>query len=204
MNRNFLYFPAQTNLELNIQLVTGKHYKNSDIEWINKAYYFCLNKVYNIYRGSGKPFLAHLVGTASILAAQKAELSVVISALMHAIYQRRVPFPEAADLSERRKIVSELFGAEVESLIFNYTEYENSSFDTLLHEKERNPVFYKVLLMRLADELEDLSYFSIFMHGKAGDDINIKGSFLWRQANKSEEVEKILVLLKSLGIKEYA
>jgi hypothetical protein len=203
MNRNYLFYPAQTNLEFNIQLIESNYYEKGDIELINKAYYFCLNKVSNIYRGSGKPFLAHLVGTASILASQKTELSVVVAALMHALYQMRVPFPEARNLSERRDVVSGLFGTDIESLIFSYTEYENSTFDELKLQIEKNPFFYKVLLMRLADELEDLSYYAIFMHGKSGDGINEKGSFLWRKAKKTEEVVKILDLLSTLGINEY-
>lgn len=204
MNRNFLIYPAQTNLEFNIQLIESNHYDKADIECINKAYYFCLNKVSNIYRGSGKPFLAHLVGTASILASQKAELSVVVASLMHALYQTRVPFPEASSFNERRDVVSGLFGPDVESLVFYYTEYENSTYDQLKLQVEKNPYFFKVLLMRLADELEDLTYYSIFMHGKSGDSINEKGSFLWRKASKTEEVVKILDLLSNLGMDEYS
>lgn len=204
MNRNYLYYPAQTNLELYLQLMDSKYYQKSDIEIINKAYYFCLNKVYNIYRGSGKPFLAHLVGTSSILISQNTNIAVVVAALMHAIYQRRVSFPEASDLNGRRDVVKKMFGEDIEKLIFCYTEYENSSFEVLLKQLTIEPHFQKVLLMRLADELEDLSYCSIFMHGLPGDNQNVKGGYLWRKENKAEEVNRILALLKDIGISEFA
>ena len=39
------------------------------------------------YRGNGKPFIAHLVGTASLLVSRRAPLSQVLAALLHATYQ---------------------------------------------------------------------------------------------------------------------
>ena len=41
------------------------------------------------YRGSGKPFLAHLVGTASVLASLRARTPVVVTGLLHAVLHAR-------------------------------------------------------------------------------------------------------------------
>ncbi len=76
---------AQTNLSLYRQLHDAG-YTHSDVIWVRDAYELAATLFAGQYRGSGKPFVAHLVGTASILAAIDAPPSAVVAGLMHAVY----------------------------------------------------------------------------------------------------------------------
>lgn len=200
--RNFILYPAQTHLELFMQMAETGQYSASDIEKCNQAYMLAYECVYGVARGSGKPFIAHLVGTASILVSQRADISVVLAAVMHAVYQRRVPFPGAPSVDERRAVLSGKFGADVELLVYDYTCYEDVSLDSFSESRKSEPRYKEVLAMRLADELEDLAYFALFMHGEAGDREDVKGSYLWRRNNKRRHISGILHLLDESGMDE--
>jgi hypothetical protein len=110
-------------------------------------------------RGSGKPFIEHLVGTASILAAFDARLPVVAAGLLHAAYDagdfglgltRRHP--------HRKAELTRAIGAEAEGLVERYhalrwnpaTIGDLASRATTLADRERPIVF-----IRLANELEE-------------------------------------------------
>ena len=112
------------------------------------------------FRGSGKPFIAHLVGTASIVATLHVPIEAVNASLLHAAYDqgdlgtgswRRVS-------GRRRARLRGWVGPRVEQLVAAYAllPWNDDSVRGLLDrhdpltEKERF-----VLLMRLANELED-------------------------------------------------
>jgi (p)ppGpp synthase/HD superfamily hydrolase len=79
-------FPyAQTNLQLYRQLA-GEGYAAAEIESVAGAYEVGLRLFPGTYRGSGKPFLAHLVGTASVLASLHQRTPLVVTGLLHAVY----------------------------------------------------------------------------------------------------------------------
>lgn len=179
-------------------------YTSDDIEKCNEAYMLAFECVYAVARGSGKPFIAHLVGTASILVSQKAKISVILAALMHAVYQRRVPFPGASTVEERRPILAEKFGSDVEKLVYDYTCYEDVSLDSISESGSSEVRYQEVLAMRLADELEDLSYYSLFMHGEPGDTEDVKGSYYWRRNHKRKHISTILEILGEKGMNEMA
>jgi (p)ppGpp synthase/HD superfamily hydrolase len=183
--------PAQTNLQLYMQMLE-EGYTEEEVSIINKAYLFSINKVHLMYRGSGKPFICHLVGTASLMVNNKQSIEVVLAALMHALYQNRVPFDGHTDITKRREIITTRFGSECDRLIYEYTEFEKTGI------KEINPdhivVDKHVLLMRIADELEDLVDFSLCLHGLQGETAEKGGSYLSRRARKEKE-GKILMQL---------
>ena len=200
MNRNYTQFPVQTHLELFMQMSETANYSSKDIENCNKAYNLALNCVYDIARGSGKPFICHLVGTASILVAQKVEIDVVIAGLIHALFQNRVNFPGTKTIVERYTWVEQNFNQLIAQLVLDYTEFENVPLsDMHLFENEKKN-FQEVLMMRLADELEDLTYFSLFMHGNEHDNEEVKGSYLWRRKHKSAHIQSMLSLLQMYGL----
>ncbi|EIM77267.1 hypothetical protein A3SI_06759 [Nitritalea halalkaliphila LW7] len=191
--------PAQTNLQLYMQMLR-EGYSEADVQQINEAYFFTLKKVNGMYRGSGKPFICHLVGTASLMVRCRRPLDVVLAALMHALYQDRVPFEGCASISERRTQLASLFSAECDRLVHLYTHFEMTRIteidpaDTSLDED--------VLLLRLADELEDLVDFSLCLHGKLGDTEKVGGSFLSRKARKQQELAVLKRIAKQLGVDE--
>lgn len=61
--RDFFIHPAQTNLELYAQAIS-RCYSSDQCRVLADAYVFALRQVFSLTRGSGKPFIAHLVGTA--------------------------------------------------------------------------------------------------------------------------------------------
>ena len=204
MNRNYTQFPVQTHLELFMQMAETNNYRPQDIENCNKAYTLALNCVYNMARASGKPFICHLVGTASILVAQKAEIDVVVAGLMHALFQNRVNVPGTNTIEERYKWVGNHFNQHIAQLVLDYTEFENVPMsDMHLMEKEKKN-FQEVLMMRLADELEDLTYFSLFMHGNEDDDEEVRGGYLWRRKHKSAQIQSMLSLKQAHGLDAFS
>lgn len=186
--------PAQTNLQLYLQM-REEGYTEQDIVLVNEAYLFSINKVHLMYRGSGKPFICHLVGTASLMVICKQPIAVVLAALMHALYQNRVPFEGCKDIEQRRSIIRDKFGIECDRLIHEYTEFEMTG----IHEIKPDDIKadYQVLVMRIADELEDLVDYGLCLHGLEGDTAERGGSYLSRRARKEKEGE----ILKQLSLK---
>ncbi len=149
---------AQTNVQLFNQM-RREGYSTEELTRVVAAYDYALGLFGAAFRGSGKPLLAHLVGTASVLASQRAPVAVVIAGMLHAAYElgdfgsgtRGVT---AAKRAELRRAA----GEEVEALIAAYNALvwdgqgvaaAGERLDTLDHSGRT------VLLMRLANEVED-------------------------------------------------
>ena len=149
---------AQTNLQLYAELREAS-YSASDIECIRVAYELALALFTGRYRGSGKPFLAHVVGTASILASIQARASIVAAGLLHAAYnQGEFGTGWSGAAPDKRQRLRDAVGPEVEDLVSRYTSLKWQA-DTIpkIHERldALNSRERDVLLVRLANELED-------------------------------------------------
>jgi hypothetical protein len=149
---------AQTNLQLHHQLVI-LGYSAADQEYIASAHQLGADLFSGQYRGSGKPFIAHLVGTASILAAMKMSPPVLAAGLLHAAYDqgdfglgllRRHP--------DKRAELKSVIGAEAEDYIQRYFVLRWTD-DVIagLHARVDglSPTDRLVVVIRLANELED-------------------------------------------------
>jgi len=149
---------AQTNL----QLYTGLRdagCTEEDLRLVRSGYDLAMRLFTASFRGSGKPLLAHLVGTASILAAVGRPARIVTAGLLHAAYalgdfgDGRLGMTEA-----KRKRVREAVGGEVEELVARYTLFDWNR-NTIPRIRERvdtlTPIEREVLVIRLANELED-------------------------------------------------
>lgn len=192
--RDYLKNPCQTNLELYEQMLESSNYTQQDIELVHEAYFFSLPKVNGLYRGSGKPFICHLVGTCSILVALNCSVEVLLSGMMHALYQNRVNFDGELSIENRRIILTEKFGRPVDGLIADYTEFEMVHINQIKLNESNRPV----ILMRLADTLEDLAGEALFFRGNPNDDGAVKGSFENYFTFYKEHIEQ-LVLLSNLA-----
>ena len=73
---------AQTNIQLINQLKNDR--TPAEIDEVLSGYELACELFSGIFRGSGKPFLAHVIGTASIVAALSAPANLVNAALLHA------------------------------------------------------------------------------------------------------------------------
>jgi (p)ppGpp synthase/HD superfamily hydrolase len=150
---------AQTNIQLYNQMRL-EGYSNEDLTCVINAYNLAMQLFVSCFRSSGKSFIAHLVGTASILASLHAPTEVVAAGLVHAAYE----YGDFGDGKKRgishsrRETVKHFVGQEIEEYIAKYFGlswnqntilYTYNHFDNLT-QFERN-----VLLMRLANELEE-------------------------------------------------
>ena len=150
---------AQTNIQLYNQLKSKQYAATFDLERIQIAYGLAVELFAGRFRANGKSFLAHLIGTASILSANDAAPKVIAAGLLHAAYpQGRFSDPRPGITPAKRIKVRSVVGPEVENLIAEYATFpwnRNSiplllTRDELLDATKRN-----LASLRLANELED-------------------------------------------------
>ncbi len=149
---------AQTNIQLYNQLLE-LGWAGEAVEGVRRAYELAGELFRALEQPSGKPLLAHLVGTASILAAQRLPVAVVAGGLVHAAYPRGV-FRRWRDatLARRRRRVREAVGAEAEELAARYARlpWNPRTIEELPGRLGGlDAVDRRVLLIRIANELED-------------------------------------------------
>jgi GT2 family glycosyltransferase len=111
---------AQTNLQLYNQLIAAGR-ADDELRLVRDAYELALPLFAGHFRGTGKPFLAHLIGVASVLAAHDRPIETVAAGLLHSVYD----FGEFGDgtrgISPRkRRQVRLAVGEPVERLIAKY------------------------------------------------------------------------------------
>jgi hypothetical protein len=149
---------AQTNLQLYNQLRQAE-YAESDLAVVRRAYELSMRLFTGQFRSTGKPFLAHLVGTASVLAAFGARPAVTTAGLLHAAYASG-DFGGGTKLvtTERRQVLREAAGDEVENLVERFTHFPWSC-DSITQLRGRldglSPTEVDLVFMRLANTLED-------------------------------------------------
>lgn len=196
--RDHFIHPAQTNLELYAQAV-ARGCSRDQCRMLAEAYVFALRQVFSLARGSGKPFIAHLVGTASLVMESGCPDDWVIGALLHALYQRRVPFEGGLAPEERRGVLAARFGARVDDLVHRYTAFESEDLSACVGDGAAGDA--DVLTLRLADELEDVCGHALALHGNPGaDDVGLRGAYPWRRDAKTAETPALLELTGRLGL----
>ena len=150
-------FP-QTNLQLYGHLVE-LGYAEADIASVGRAYELGLKLFPGTYRGSGKPFLAHLVGTAGILVTLRARAALIATGLLHAAYTHGEFGDGWRSISDaKRAHVRAAVGVEIEDLVARYTalRWGRETIPAIGARLDRMTTQEcEVLLVRLANELED-------------------------------------------------
>jgi (p)ppGpp synthase/HD superfamily hydrolase len=149
---------AQTNIQLYNQLAE-LGYPEADVGKVHCGYGLAMQLFTGLYRGSGRPFLSHLVGTASVLAALRAPIEVVTAGLLHSAYSHGEfgNYWRGVDGTKRARVTAAV-GEEVEALVLGYmrlpwrAETIGALTDTAAESAGRDR---HVLLMRLANELDD-------------------------------------------------
>jgi (p)ppGpp synthase/HD superfamily hydrolase len=150
--------PPQTNLQL-FNALRAAGYDDGDVARIKAAHDFVSPLFAGWFRASGKPFIAHLIGTAGTLAALRARPPVVAAGLGHAIYtQGELPAATARSPRLMRARVRRALGDEAEDLIARYSALEWSA-PALPGLRDRlgalGAADREVVLIRLANELDD-------------------------------------------------
>lgn len=160
---------AQTNLQLYAQLLKLK-WSERELLCIRKAYDLAVQLFSGHFRGNGKPFLAHLVGTTSILAAHGAQKQIVAAGLLHAVYlQGEFGDGKVGITNPRRSKIIGTVGSEVGKLIAEYTNYAwnyRTIIAILNHIDALSDKQKDLVLMRLANDLEDHLDLGMLYSGK--------------------------------------
>jgi len=160
---------AQTNLELYVQL-QAEGYDETAHSAVAGAYTLGTELFAGLHRASGKPFVAHAVGTASALVEARARLPVVVAGLLHAAYTHG----EFGDgwrgmTVTKRARVRTVIGEESEAFVARYSRFEWR--ETLPGLRAALPGLdaadREVVLMRLANELDDHLDLGILYHADA-------------------------------------
>jgi (p)ppGpp synthase/HD superfamily hydrolase len=150
---------AQTNLQLMNQLVTGA-YDAVDRALIANAYRLAMRLHTGWFRASGKTFIAHVVGTASVLAWLRASANTVSAGLLHAAYTHgEFAAGDEPSRSSRAQVIAAV-GADVERLVTMYWALQwnpatIAAFASPESVRDLEPLQRELLLVRLANELED-------------------------------------------------
>jgi (p)ppGpp synthase/HD superfamily hydrolase len=149
---------AQTNLQLFNQL-SAAGWGEPELDRAGRAYEFAMELFTGQFRSNGKPFLAHLVGTASALAAAERPPPVVLAGLLHAVYaQGEWGDGRSRVAEERRARIREVAGAAVEDLVHRYTVLawnEHTIPELRARADQLAGPAAEVVAMRLANLLDD-------------------------------------------------
>ncbi len=157
MNAEIMHSYAQTNVQLFNQL-RYEGYSNNEIERVRQVYEFAMRLFTGLFLPSGKTFIDHLVGTASILASLQVSVELIGAALIHAAYLHGNFAGIRKGISEpTRKQVRDAVGDKVEEYVERYERIPwGPNTIPVLHETlgELSPFDRDVLLIRLANDLE--------------------------------------------------
>jgi (p)ppGpp synthase/HD superfamily hydrolase len=112
---------AQTNLQLFNQLQTAD-WCERDLARVKDAYALSVRILGSRFRPDGKPFLAHAIGTAGILASAACDVDVVLAGMLHAAYAWG-DWGEGSHTmtNTKRAAVRDVVGVRAERIVAAYT-----------------------------------------------------------------------------------
>ena len=149
---------SQTIVQLYRQLL-GQEFTAAEIQRVAAMYHYMMELCGNRFRASGKPFMDHLVGVASIAAHYRHDIVLVVAALAHSVYDEADfgSFWPKITRRNKRELRREL-GHDVDTLTRLYSEFEwkPQTVATIpqrlasMTGTERDVVF-----LRVANELEE-------------------------------------------------
>ena len=113
---------------------------------VRRGYDFATRLFAGRYRACGRPFVSHLIGTASALGYQGESLDMILAGLLHAAYEQG-EFPHRGD---RRALLRDAIGAGAESLVHEYQHFSTARVPDDITDAERD-----VVLLRIANELDE-------------------------------------------------
>lgn len=168
----------QTNVQLYRAMRACGH-SEAAVQRANEAWLLAIEGTASMFRGSGKPFACHLAGVAGLLCLASQGTPVIVAGILHAMYQRRVPF-QGLSLPQRRERLAALFGEECERLVSEYQDFEIERLEEWSEDALRDKG--AVVLMRVADDLEDMLDDAIELHGSPEDPDDASGGAAARRS----------------------
>jgi hypothetical protein len=164
---------AQTNIQLYNQL-RDRGLALDDLLLVHRAYEFLTTLYPGYYQADGKPFVAHGVGVASILAGIDQPGELVAVGLLHNIYGNG-DFGDgggSAVTPFRRDLVREAVGAPVETLLVRFAELRirpGNVEKIQLGLAELDETDRRLLLVDLADYLEKYVDLGLLYFGESDE-----------------------------------
>jgi hypothetical protein len=112
---------AQTNLQLYRQLIEAQ-WDEAALLMIRNGYELAVQLFADAYRASRRPFVAHLVGTASVLASWQQRPALVAAGLLHSAYlYGYFGDGQKGMTAARRQVLASAVGKQAEQLVCEYT-----------------------------------------------------------------------------------
>lgn len=151
---------AQTHLELYAEL-SARGADDEALGRVRAAYDLAVRLFASRFRPCGRPFVTHLVGTASALFEHGGDVDSVGAALLHAAYaQGEFGDREQGASPGHRSTLRRVVGDEVEELVHAYHETPwppSSPGDAAreLLDLGRETTGWRVALLRVANEIDD-------------------------------------------------
>ena len=158
---------AQTPVAL-LRQMRDAGYPASEIVAVGRASDLAARLFAGLHRASGKPFVAHLTGTASVLASIGSPLRLVVAGILHATYVlgRFGDGPSGATPS-RRALLAGSIGGSAEEIVFRYATlpWEQGETNGSSMTMDRlDPLERDVVVARLANEVEEAIDCGILFH----------------------------------------
>jgi (p)ppGpp synthase/HD superfamily hydrolase len=149
---------AQTIVQFYRQLL-DRDLGERDIVRIKRAYEFVARLHSARFRASGRPFTAHLIGTASLLAEITSDVDVILTGLLHGVYDQGDFGDGRRIMTERKRaIVRDAVGEAVEDRIaaFSRLSWGPGLADELVQRFDGLDLIERdALLVRLVNELDE-------------------------------------------------
>jgi (p)ppGpp synthase/HD superfamily hydrolase len=147
-------------------------YSVTDMCRIRDAYELAMELFSGYFQSSGKPLIAHVVGTASILASLRLPVEVVAAGLLHNAYENGDFGDGRWSLSDaRRARVQDVVGKEVEQYVARFATLRwDSQTVTVIRDMphELKPLDHHTILLYLADQLEHLLDLNVLYRSDSG------------------------------------
>ncbi len=130
-----------------------------EIEHLWTIYDFLAKLFSGRYRGSGRPFVNHLTGTAGLLIMHSGNPAEIRAGFAHAAYtQGEFGKIKAGASASNREAVRSVIGEEAEALVFHYQDFDWLRILDRYSKGESLPISNvekSLLFVRLANELDD-------------------------------------------------
>lgn len=162
---------AQTIIQLYNEL-QSEGYSNSDLIIIRNTYDLAKSIFTGHFQPSGKIFISHGVGTASILASRKLPIHLIAAGLIHNVYLKGDFGDGIRGISKsRRNYLKHIIGKEVEEYVAGFATMRwNLEVISTISDKidELSLIDRDIILLHLADHLEHLLDLDVLYFNETG------------------------------------
>jgi (p)ppGpp synthase/HD superfamily hydrolase len=161
---------AQTNIQLYNQL-REKGLPLDDLITVHRAYELCTELYSGRFQADGKPFVAHGVGVASVLAELDQSSELLSVGLLHNVYGNG-DFGDgrlSVVTASRRRLVRDAVGSRIERLVARFSDVrvEPQTIGELRRTlPERNEDDRRLIVIDLVDTLEKFQDLGVLYYGE--------------------------------------